>query len=558
MIRDRSRGLLVVLSLILLTAVVIGVYAVSGYIDKDTGLGFADPAPEAPTNSQGIRQLPTVQQTLPQPTPGKEKHTNVFTAPPYFSLPGGFYEEAIALEIMVDHPEAEIRYTLDGSPPSALSPRYSDPIIINRTTLVRAAVYQDNHLSHSPTTQTYFIGAEHALPVISLAVSPNEFEHPTYGIYSNGPNASQTYPYIGANFWEDVEIPAHFEFYEYNNRLGFRMNVGLKIFGGWTRAYAQKSLAIYARNRYEYEEMTYPFLDNKNNIHFKHLVLRTSGQDVFRTKFKDIMITRLIQEDTDLDFQGYRQAVLYINGSYWGIYNIREKINRYFIHYNRGIDLDSFDLIEGNGIVKAGDDNLYQEMMDYIRNNDLRQEEHYAFIESIVDIDNFMDYHILQMYIGNIDIGNVRLWREKHDGGKWRWILYDTDLGFGDIQHDTVWFYINPAGAGHENRLNNQLLRGLLSNADFRDQFVKRFAYHLQYTFAPERVFSIIDALAGNIASEIPNNLERWSRPTSMNQWRSEVQVLKDFAVNRPRYVIRHLSRHLSLTQEEKALFSVN
>ncbi len=467
---------------------------------------------------------------------------------------GGFYAEPILLEIFAD-PGIEIRFTLDGSLPGEDSIIYTGPIHIDKTTVVRMAGVTSGELSEAMMTRTFFIGEHHTLPVISVAIDPVDFDHPLYGIYSTGPNASSEFPYMGANYHQDIEKPASFEFYEGNGQLGFRMEIGFKIFGGWTRAYAQKSFAIYARNRYENNEMTYPFLENKPLIHFKHLVLRTSGQDVFRTKFRDILVTDLIK-DTGMDYQGYRQAVLYINGKYWGIYNLREKINRYFFHYNHGIeDLDTVDILEGNSRIKAGTNEDYFDMMNFVVRNDLRMDSNYEILQTRMDVQNYMDFQILQMYIANIDNGNIRYWRERTEGGKWRWIVYDTDLGFQSASHDTVWFIINPAGTGHGTFFDNRLIRHLLRNASFRKDFIERFAWHLHHTFDPDHIIERIDALSDKIAGEMEKNVTRWERPRSVAEWTGEVEQLRSFARQRPNMIIRHLEQHLKLTAQERALF---
>jgi len=381
---------------------------------------------------------------------------------------------------------------------------------------------------------------------------------PLLGVSRRGPNAASQFPYFGANFHKDIEAPASFQLYEPEGVLGFQMSVGLQIFGGWTRGYDQKSFAIYARDRYEDDEMVYPFLENKSLLTFKHLVLRTSGQDVYRTKFRDVLATCLMQ-DTGIDYQGYRQSVLYINGRYWGIYNIREKVNPYYFKYNHGIeDLGKIDILEGNSRVKFGEATHYRNMMDFISGNDLSRQANYDHVKTLMDVQSYMDYMIMQMYAANTDTGNVRMWRERTDGGKWRWMLYDLDLGFGSgatVTHDSVGFQNNPAGPGAGGQFDTALIRGLRRSPEFRSAFIQRFAWHMNNTFAPARVIAHIDRLAANIDPEIARNVARWPKPASYESWKREVDVLRDFARRRPPIVLGYLKQHFNLTKEEIALF---
>ena len=491
-----------------------------------------------------------------EPTPGAfnyESGYQGFTKPPRFSVHPGFYEEPIQLEITSPHPE--IRYTLDGSIPTADSPRYSGPIMIDKTTLVRAKTFEERKLPGHDTVQTYFIRETHTLPVLSLAVDPRDFER----IHSMGPRASSEFPHFGANFWQDIEVLAHFSMFETNGRLAFRIRCGFKIFGAYGRAMPQKSFAIYARNTYEYDEMTYPFLENKPLLNFKHLVLRTSGQDASFSKIRDIMMTSLM-EDYEADIQGYRQTVLYINGRYWGIYNIREKINTHYLASNHGVDPDNVDLLEGNAqhpsFFKAGDNEHYNAMLDYISRNNMNDPDNYAYIQSILDIESFADFHIASMYFAQTDNGNIRFWRERSEEGKWRWILYDLDWAmWQDPSHDTVGHIINPQGTGIGRMFSTRLIRGLLSNDEFKQFYVERFAHHMNLTFHPDRIIERIDTLAANIETEMPRSIQRWPSPSSMDNWRMHVERLRNFARRRPAHLVRQIQRHFRLSDSEMQIF---
>lgn len=492
-----------------------------------------------------------------EPTPGAANTTTEYlgiASEPVYVKPGGFYKDFVSVELKALEDGAEIRYTLDGSAPTRDSVLYTGPINIYETTVVRAASFKDGYLQRPVTAQTFFVNVSHTLPVVSIAIDPKDFDDPVTGMYSKGPNASSEFPYFGANFWQDWEKPASFELYEPDGKRGFGMNIGFKIFGGWTRGYDQKSFAIMAKNKFGGNIMNYKFLDNKDLTVYKNLVLRTAGQDVNKSKLRDILNTRLIQ-DTGLDYMGYRQTVLYINGKYWGIYNMREKINEHFIANNHGIeDVDAIDILEGQTIIKHGSRDEYDAMIDFLKNNDLSIKENYEKVKSLMDIQSYADFIITHMYTGNTDNGNIRYWKERKEGAKWRWIIYDMDMSFPNVDHDTVGHLLNPKGTGANNMFSTLITRKLLENSEFRQFFLERFAYHLKNTFKAERVVSIIDELAKNIESEIPKNAERWGNP-SVESWESHVYNLKYFAERRANFIVSYLKKHLNLTQEELALF---
>lgn len=494
-----------------------------------------------------------------EPTPGVENKTAEFLGilnQPTMSKPAGRYDDIVYVEVKSDVPETEIRYTTDGSFPSKESKLYEGPIFLDKNTVVRAIGYKDGYLSNEARTQTFFVkGTKHDLPVLSIAVNPKDFSDPETGIYSMGPDASSEFPYMGANFWKDIEIPMHFEYFVPEGNAEYENNAGLKVFGGWTRGYDQKSLAIMARDKYGSNEMNYSFMDNKQLTSYKNLVIRTGGQDVKKSKIKDIMFSQLAG-GLNVDYMGYRQIVLYINGEYWGIYQLREKINEHFIANNNGIeDQDTVNLLEGESIVKHGTREEYDQMLEYIDNNDMSVKENYEKVKTLMDVSSFIDFEITQMYSGNLDAGNIRYWKANVEGGKWKWIVFDMDMAFPNVDHDTVGFLLNPKGTGAGNMFNTIIIRKLLNNDEFRQQFLERFAFLLKNNFSAENVVKVVNELSSQIRSEIPRNAERWGSPT-LNSWEGQIYNITYYAERRGDILVSLLNKHLKLTDAEKALFA--
>jgi hypothetical protein len=252
-------------------------------------------------------------------------------------------------------------------------------------------------------------------------------------------------------------------------------------------------------------------------------------------------------EGWDLETQDYRPAHLYLNGKYWGIYNIREKVNRYFIagHYDN-VDKDSLDLIEHRITLKRGSTKHYRQMIRFISKNSMADPANYAFLQSLMDVQNFIDYQIAEIFFDNQDAGgNIKFWRPQTIDGKWRWILYDTDWGFGlhdpkAYKNNTLAFHTRPDGPSWPNPpWSTLILRKLLENPEFQLQFLTRFSDHLNYTFDPQRVEGKIDELYGNLLPEIDRHLERWNLKRSI--WEYHVNIMRSFARERPEYVRMHL-----------------
>ena len=295
---------------------------------SDTWSFFPEPTPQAPNNTEGFGE---------------------YCETPQVSHQGGFYSGPVIISLSINSDTHQIYYTLDGSIPSEDSFIYSGPIFIATTTVLRAAVIDNECFPGEVITHSYLIDEESTLPVVSLTSDPYNLWDEEYGIYVMGTDAEWDFPYFGANFWEDWERPIHVELFEPNGDLGFRLDAGVKIFGGWSRGLPQKSLAIYARPGYGTSEINYQIFPDKEIDSFVAIVLRNSGNEWFgsgqdnATMFRDGMHTSLM-DNTGIDHQEYRPAAVYINGDYWGIHNIREKVNEEFLASNNpGVDPDELD-----------------------------------------------------------------------------------------------------------------------------------------------------------------------------------------------------------------------
>ncbi|MBP5684547.1 MAG: lamin tail domain-containing protein, partial [Bacilli bacterium] len=222
-------------------------------------------------------------------TMGLENDKNAyqgFSVTPIFSINGGYVDKGTKVSLKTND-NSEIYYTLDGSTPTTKSKKYDGEITINSTTVIRAISYKKGYLESDIESRTFIVGRKHNLPVISISTDHNKI-YGSNGIFTKGPNAASYYPYKGANFWKDIEVPISFELYE-NGSLGLDFYAGMKVFGGWSRGEAQKSVTIYLRKKYGLQEITYHFFDDNVNTYSK-FILRSGGQDFGKLKLKDAFL----------------------------------------------------------------------------------------------------------------------------------------------------------------------------------------------------------------------------------------------------------------------------
>jgi hypothetical protein len=274
---------------------------------------------------------------------------------------------------------------------------------------------------------------------------------------------------------------------------------------------------------------------------FKTLILRTPDADFSQTLFKDELVQSLMS-GMNVDLQATRPSVLFINGEYWGIHNIRERFDKYYFASHYGVDPDNIDFLglslDGNEVIE-GDDTHYNTMLAYIRNNDLTEDKHYQYIASQIDIDNFIDYQIAHLFLANWDWpdNNVRFWRPRTPDGKWRWVFFDCDACM--IQDSYKFLYLYTSAETNDPKLiqhteSTFLLRNLIRNQTFRKQFLQKFMYHMNTTFEPGRVIKQIRTFKETYAPQVLEHIYRWNNPDSYNAWNKSLQEIELFALRRP------------------------
>jgi hypothetical protein len=477
-----------------------------------------------------------------------------------FSNSGGKVEK---FDLMLSGAEAEevIRYTLDATIPDWDSPIYQAPITIEESTVVRARLFREGYIPSDTQTKTYLTNVSHDIPVVSLVTDPvNLFDEVT-GIYAYGDNYQPDLPFFGANFWQDWERPIHFTLYEEDNTSGTNFDAGVKIFGGWSRAQDQRSFSIFARGKYGTDEIDYPLFPSNNYEKYQALVLRNGGNDWLRSNIRDGVLTTLM-DGSGLETQAFRSVSTYLNGQYWGLYHMREKINEHYIASRHGVNPNDIDLMGNFGELLHGDDSDYIQLHNFLENNSLVGESNYKKVSEQIDIENVIIYNVAQIYFNNTDWpgNNVKYWKPKE--GKWRWILFDTDFGFGvwnpnSYAHNTLSFALEPNGPGWPNPPSSTLLlRRLTSNEQFRHQFINQFADELNSRFLPYKVEEHISKIADNVNNEMVKHYERWDG--SIDFHNEQVEVMLNFAKNRPAFVKAHIKSTFGLPAFHKITLRIN
>lgn len=472
-----------------------------------------------------------------KPTPGAANSFETFTGitqnVPQFSVLGGIFKTPVTLEITNTF-GGETRYTTDGSDPGENSPLVTGPIQIDSTTIVRSRIYQQGKVPGRIVTHSYFIDSENeigSLPVVSIASNPGNFWDPEKGIYVQ-------------TFKPEWEVPINIELFENDgsDRAGFNLAAGTKVNGLYSWQLPQKMLGVYFRKEYGEGKLDYPVLFDQQRKSYNSFALRASGSDWANTMFRDGMTQSLTIENMGIDFQGFRAAVLFVNGRYMGINNIRAKVDEDLILETHNLAGQKIDMIENENYAEAGTLDQYLAFKTLYQNN-LSIQQNFDAVATQMDIENFTDFIITEIYSQNTSVDhNIMAWKPQ-SGGKWKWILNDLDRGFYSAESNLIDYYVNR---------NVYPFKNLLGNDGYRKYFGKRLADHLFTTFNPVRVKTIIDTFRENIKDEIPRHIERWKGTTSdygnpissVEYWNGEIDKMKAFADARPGFLLNDLRNY--------------
>ncbi|MBP5230460.1 MAG: CotH kinase family protein [Clostridia bacterium] len=438
--------------------------------------------------------------------------------------------------------DGRIYYTLDCEEPTPASPQFGSPIRLTKTTVIRAICVKDGCTASGIADFTYIINENHTLPVASLVTTPENLWDYYHGIYVEGPNAQAEFPHVGANYWQQWEKPATVSLFE-KDGTGFYEPCGIRIFGAYSRALDMKSLSCFFRSKYGASSLDYALFGEEGLDSYEAFIFRNTGQDQYKARMRDPLLTGITAAATDVAVQKYRPVVLYLNGSYWGVYFIREKINENYVAGNYNVSKEDVILTRANGTACPE----YTEMINWVKGHDLSVAENYAYICEQIDIDEYIDYIVAEIIICNTDNGNIKFF--KTTNGKWTWIMYDVDQSFRSADFNTVAEHLNPNGTGSMDRFSTLLINRLLKNQTFKDKFLTRFGWQLTNVWNPENVNKAVDSIYEQIQPEMARDTVRWEN--SYSDWEAQVRAIRTFANTRTAYVLKHVQSYFKLTDAQ-------
>ena len=474
-----------------------------------------------------------------EPTPGSPNapySSAVMETPgePVFSLGEGFYPTPQVLSLITQEAGAVIRFTFDGTTPNGGSPVFTNTFPLNLNLTIKARLYVPGKMPGKVVTKSYFINENTQLPVLAISSNAANLYGFDFGILQNA--------------IKDREVPATLEYFEPGTGArAFLAGVGLRVFGTSIYNLPQRPISVRFKEKYGDEILQYPLFEGKPIPRYSAFLLRNGGNDYNTAFFRDGLGVHLVKGKMDIDFQDYKPCIVFINGAYNGIYELRERLDEQYIGSNHEINPDNLDYLEDSLQVLAGDQYDFLRLMDFVQQNDLSDSAVFAQVAAQMDVNEFTNYVILRAFIGyQIADLNNRYWRNRDAGadGKWRWIAADLEHAFGQLGGDLVSENTIAKLAGLSGDLPKWaalLFNRLLKNPGFRDDFIQRSAAYLNTIFQPSVTLATVDSLYNLLQSQMPRHIGRWNSPPSKQAWQGNVNLIKTFLENRPSHYRQHL-----------------
>ena len=486
---------------------------------------------------------------------------------PITSYKAGFYFTTLSVELSCADVGAEVYYSLDGTVPFL---QYAQPIELVKSTVIKSACRKVGSETSGIKTDSYFINEEHDLPVVSLSFRPEDFYDADSGIYVLGNNHENAPPYYGANFWQDWERNVHFEYFVDGDEK-IEQDLGVKIFGGYSRSNAMKSLRLIPRKEYGKSTIDYKFFEEKPYLDkFDQLVLRNGGNDFNGSMWSDALNHRALSAISEVDMMAYQPVVVYFNGEYKGVHNLRERVNTEYISKNRDFSSENFDFLEFNAGVylpnqvltngtledqtKEGTNEGFVALYEFITQNDMNIQSNYAQVVQQLDIKNYIDYFAAQIYHINADWphNNIRFWRSPDYDGKWRFLYYDTEFGkglYGSMNTQASRDELNRV-ITDDRSIHSMMFKALLENEQFRYAFVNRSADFMNTIYTPNNFRAIADEFESKIVDEMDRHLAVYNGCCRQNN----LNTIYNFIDSRPSFAREDITSQFNYNQNSVTL----
>ena len=468
------------------------------------------------------------------------------TEEPAILTVGGFYPDGVTVQAI--QPEnTTLRYTLDGETPDDKAKAFpAEGLTIAETAALRIRAFRENEVPSITVSATYIVESEQLTPIVCLTTDDQYLFNKKTGALVKGTGDIPNYD-------KEWEYPVNIEYFNVDGVCEINQMGTFTASGHSARQNAQKSIALYARKAYGKDSFEFNPFPTREYTEYQSLLLRGANSDFSATRLRDVVASSLV-EGQGLLYQDHVVIQVYINGRYWGHYNLREKINKHFIAAYEGVtdeaDIDQIDILARTGtdrFTQHGDNEDWLELAEFCKTNDLNKPENLAYVEERLDIDNMFTHAAYQIILGNVDFTNVRVYRVP--GGKWKFLLFDVEACWRGLEKTPIEYYIKPV----KNKINgfrHEPLNALLAVPAYREKFLRRVAELLDTVFVWENVEAHFDAVIDQLLPILPRHIDRWDN-MKLSNWEKNISATKYYARVRPKKIPELLKAAMKLTKAE-------
>ena len=483
------------------------------------------------------------------PTRGKKNDGEAFAGrarEPEILTEAGFYDGSVTVTVRGED-GAELRYTTDGETPTKKSKLFpAEGLTLKKTTPIRVKAFREGTVSSSVAGATYFIDDAPQTAIVSLISDDKYLFSKKTGMLVKGTGSIP-------NYSKGYEYPVHIEYFNREGKMEISQTGTMTCSGHSARINSQKSIALYARKAWGNDRFVFNPFPTRNYESYKSLLLRAANSDYSATRLRDIVASSLA-EGQGILYQDHEVIQVYINGRYWGHYNLREKINKYFVAAYEGVteekDIDNIDILARTGtdeFLQNGDNKDWLELCNFCKKKDLNDPENLAWVEERLDIDNMFTHAAYEIILGNVDFTNVRVYRVP--GGKWKYLLFDVEACWRNLDPTPIEYYIKSLNAKIQG-FRHEPLNAMLKVPEMKARFLRRVSELLSTVFRWDNVEKHFDDVIAQLKPILPRHIERWKN-MKMDNWKVNIHATKYYARVRPKKIPEMLKKAMKLTNAE-------
>ena len=440
-----------------------------------------------------------------------------YLQPPIFSVPSGQYNNTISVSITNPNTVAsQIRYTLNGDEPDTTSMLYTGtPISIFYSGVLKARAFAPTAITSSPTVASYLFGINHVTPVLSIVTDPQNLYGST-GIFDN---------------WQfDWEKASYVEYFDSTKNLIFSQQAGLQIDGGagGSRSQPQHSMRVELNDPVLGDgPVNYPLIGHRpSRTKFSRFYLRNGSNYFLTLPYKDAALVECVGGETKNYYSAWSPITVYINGAYFGLYEMREKFDEELFEEIENADKDSLDILSlsywNGSVLRALNGSVDSFTVDYNNFNSLNNQDtaYWTQANQNFDMHYYSDYIIAETFAGNVDWpgNNIKIYRSNTTKFKWRFCLIDLEgsmnpNGFSNASDDHIAYVLN----GDPNNPYINLFVKSIANARFKKYFINRYADLMNTTYRYHRLKNVTNKFFNQTVIEMPKEYARWGNPNDIN-----------------------------------------